>query len=522
MKTKLLLFALLVSCMSVNAQAPQSISYQAIARDISGNILSNQNISLRFSILNLSSSGSVLYSETHNVLTNSLGLISVNIGQGTIVSGTFSSIPWETGSKFLKAEIDVTGGSTFSDIGTQQLLSVPYALSSGDNKWSASGNNIFNNNTGNVGIGISVPQNKLEIKNPSDAVPTVLSVESQSGTGFSDGGQLHLKGSYRSGSVISGDTTGQIVFRGYLSPSNTFLPVAGIKSTIDGSTPFSLGGRLTFFTRTESDNALLPRMTIKNDGRIGIGTLFPGSFLDIRCPNVFTGNTHGNLNIMTTDPQNADVGGSITLGGNVNSAANNQAFFASIEGRKSSNAEGNVSGYLSFKTNNGGLAERMRITEIGRVGIGCSSPAYALHVIGDITAEGGVLRASSAIVNTSITACSDIRYKKRIEPLKNSIDKIKMLNGVSYYWKKEEFPDRDFSDGKQIGIIAQELEKVYPELVSTDANGYKSVDYSRLAPILLEAVKEQQQTIEALKNDILKINSILQNELCQLQSKMRE
>lgn len=111
-----------------SAQAPQAFPYQAVARDNAGNLLSNQAIALRFSILNTSSTGTVVYQEKQNVTTNSLGLFNVNIGQGTVLSGTFSTINWGSGSKFIKVELDPAGGNTFTVMGTTQLLSVPYAM----------------------------------------------------------------------------------------------------------------------------------------------------------------------------------------------------------------------------------------------------------------------------------------------------------------------------------------------------------------------------------------------------------
>src|SRR5690242_17215433 len=111
MKQKLLL-SIYFACLAIAsyAQAPNAIPYQAVARDNSGNLIPNQNISLRFSIHNLTAGGTVVYSETQAATTNSLGLFSVNIGQGTVVSGTFSTIAWNTGSKFLQVELDATGG----------------------------------------------------------------------------------------------------------------------------------------------------------------------------------------------------------------------------------------------------------------------------------------------------------------------------------------------------------------------------------------------------------------------------
>ncbi len=116
----------------VSAQAPQSFSYQAVARDLSGNIIANKAVSLRFSILDGSSSGTLVYQETQSATTNVLGLCNVSVGQGTVTSGNFSAINWGSGSKFLRVEIDPAGGSSFTVMGTTQMLSVPYALYAGN------------------------------------------------------------------------------------------------------------------------------------------------------------------------------------------------------------------------------------------------------------------------------------------------------------------------------------------------------------------------------------------------------
>jgi len=107
---------------------PELFNYQGIARDGLGNELVNQVISLRISIREANTTGTVIYQETHGVSTNQFGLFSVQIGGGSVVIGTFSTIGWGSNSHFLQVEMDVNGGNIYIDMGTQQLVSVPYAL----------------------------------------------------------------------------------------------------------------------------------------------------------------------------------------------------------------------------------------------------------------------------------------------------------------------------------------------------------------------------------------------------------
>ena len=134
---------------------------------------------------------------------------------------------------------------------------------------------------------------------------------------------------------------------------------------------------------------------------------------------------------------------------------------------------------------------RFIINKLGRIGIGTTSPLSELHVNGGIYAS-------------SIQGPSDKRFKKNIEPLQNSLEKIIALSGYTYEWRKEEFPDKNFKSGKDIGLIAQEVEKIYPEVVFTanDEMKSKSIDYAKLVPALIESIKELQAEIEALKSQL--------------------
>jgi hypothetical protein len=115
----------------------------------------------------------------------------------------------------------------------------------------------------------------------------------------------------------------------------------------------------------------------------------------------------------------------------------------------------------------------------------------------------------------STTYSSDARFKKNIVPLIGSLQKTLGLKGVQYEMKTAEFPERNFAPGTQIGLIAQEIEGIVPEVVSTAADGYKSVDYAKLVPLLIEAIKEQQQQRNA---DLQRIVQ-LENKLKDLQIK---
>jgi len=113
---------------------PLSFSYQAVARDNIGNPLTDQVVSFHISILKETTAGETVYSETHTDTTNSFGLSTLNIGTGFTQSGNFEEIEWGQFDHFLKIEMDETGGSNYQLMGTSQLLSVPYALSSGNAK----------------------------------------------------------------------------------------------------------------------------------------------------------------------------------------------------------------------------------------------------------------------------------------------------------------------------------------------------------------------------------------------------
>lgn len=128
MKKLIYIFAVIIFSLNAFAQLPYKMSYQAVIRNASNALVTNQIVGMRITILRGSSSGTAVYVETQAPATNSNGLVSIEIGGGTIVSGNFSAINWANGPFFVKTEIAPGGGTNYSITSESQLLSVPYAF----------------------------------------------------------------------------------------------------------------------------------------------------------------------------------------------------------------------------------------------------------------------------------------------------------------------------------------------------------------------------------------------------------
>lgn len=180
-------------------------------------------------------------------------------------------------------------------------------------------------------------------------------------------------------------------------------------------------------------------------------------------------------------------------------------------------------GLLHLRSNS---ATRMTIAVNGDVGIGTTQPAYKLDVSGDgyflndIT-TGGTINLSNVPVGTSTTdlridgsgrvikSTSDVRFKENIETIPDALSKILKLRGVQYHWKE------DRPAGIQLGLIAQEVKEVLPEIVN-ETDGYYGVDYSETIGVFVEAIKEQQEMIEAQQGEIKELRSLLKSTLVKI------
>jgi len=143
----------------------------------------------------------------------------------------------------------------------------------------------------------------------------------------------------------------------------------------------------------------------------------------------------------------------------------------------------------------------------GNVGIGTTAPTAALQVNGNIGTNGCLQNfAGSAIIGT---CSSDLRLKTNILPFTPVLDKLVKLQPVHFDWNVEQYPDYHFGPGRNSGLLAQDVEKVFPELVSADAHGFKMVNYSELPYLTLAAIRELQTENDSLRAQLAEMEARL-------------
>jgi hypothetical protein len=208
-------------------------------------------------------------------------------------------------------------------------------------------------------------------------------------------------------------------------------------------------------------------MTVLRNGNVGIGSLAPNQKLVVKGSNPDVMLIDGGSGMYATFSENGTPRGFV---GSYN--GNDEDFQIGTYAGSTGN--------LNLTTNS---QQRLSVKFNGNVGIGITSPTEKLHVIGNILSSG------------TITP-SDFRYKKDILDIANPLEKVKQLRGVTYNLRSSEFPEMQFDTKEQIGLIAQEVEKVLPNVVHTSSNGYKGVEYEKIVPLLIEGMKEQQKQID--------------------------
>lgn len=228
-------------------------------------------------------------------------------------------------------------------------------------------------------------------------------------------------------------------------------------------------------------------MSIRNNGKVIIGDL----------NNVGTSTSNAALTVVET----ATSGG---LGIEIEATTNrnpNLAFSINNVYRANIRVLDNAGDRLDFQVGTP-LFTAMTILQNGDIGIGTSNPSCKLEVNGN------------ACITGSLSVSSDERFKKNIERVEDPISLLKGLNGMTYEYNQSAFPDKEFTKGKTIGFIAQDFEKDLPELIRKDNEGYYSVNYLGVIPILVEAMKQ----VNSENEDLRVMNDNLANEMAELKA----
>jgi len=286
MKKPIIIIFFLLTLAKSYSQSPKSFKYQAVLRDQSGVLLLNTNVSVQISILKGSVEGTSAYIEKHTATTNMAGIINLEIGKGTLLSGSFTTIEWGKSTHFIKVEMDPKGGSAFELVGVAQLLSVPYALyaeKSGDEKWGINASNDIYYTGGKVGLGTTTPVSSLDIQGVNSSL-AINKIQIKS-TDSENKGRLEIKSDPADqGNVYStsldrlGDFSEDLIF-GLQQPVdknsswNIFESWRGAGLMVSASGPDLKP--LTFgIDRIE-------KARLASNGNFGIGTLNPMHKLDV-------------------------------------------------------------------------------------------------------------------------------------------------------------------------------------------------------------------------------------------------
>ena len=551
MKKLITFFALLLInsvLLAITPPVPEKISYQAVIRNSSNELITNHAVGMKVSILQTSATGTVVYSETHTPTSNANGLITIAIGTGAVISGSFSGIDWSAGPYFIKTETDPAGGTSYSITSTSELLSVPYALMAKNvqnKQWSESGSSIYFN-SGKVGIGKNPGADSRQFQVLTEANQAIAGVNNSAsyasifaqnlGTGPAADFRNYIRiidGTEGNGKILTSDANGTASWK----PISVTADAANF--TGDGSADWplklhSMGastGHVLKWTGTAWDNAAddngpwsetIDYIYNLSGKKFGIGINKPSQKMTIA-----DASTSCYMNI-----QNSTTGYTTTSGMLIGMEGNN--------GWLSTYEPGNL--YLGTNS-----AAKVTIASDGDVGIGITSPLQKLDVNGAVNIRGNasnqLLFCGSAeaiwyddtyfswgyggqynyfgdevtigtsaapgynlVVNGtaaktgggSWSTLSDVRMKDLTGEYQKGLNEIMQLKPVTFTYKAGN-PRELNSNEPQIGFVAQDVQKIFPEAVTECKDGYLDFNIHAVNVALVNAVKELKAENEELK-----------------------
>ncbi|MBN2730076.1 MAG: tail fiber domain-containing protein [Bacteroidales bacterium] len=440
------------------AQSPDAINFQAVARDGAGTLLATQTIDVRISIYSGAGASTLEYQETHNVTTNAYGQFSLKIGEGAVVSGTFANLVWGSDEHHLQVELD--NGSGYVDLGTNQLISVPYAMNARtaeglvDPIWIENGGDIYYNN-GYVGIGTTTPSAGLELN---------------SAAGY--------------GSAVSLNNTGG---------GNDWR----LTSWTDGT-----------FRLVKANGTTFSSIVVEPvDGYVGIGTSTPDQKLSVHAS---TGISYVRVSDGTSGPTSGLRMG-MSGSGNAYIINDESGKTLSLGTQGTSHIRIDSNGHMGINeltpdmvlhirqdiANRGFRIQHQTSTDYWDNGIGTSTFNYKFYY-------NGIFRADISSVDGAYVQSSDRALKTNIEGMEPVMDKVMQLEPSTYH-----YIDAKDAPFRSMGFIAQDIEVLFPDLVRNGDDGYKGVVYDGFAIISIKAIQELNNKVDAMQAEIDELRQMI-------------
>lgn len=491
---------------------PQGINYQAVARDANGNELVSKSLTVKLGLM--SKSGSMYttqWEETHSVTTNAYGLFTLVIGTGTSTGlgtqSSFSVVPWSTSDMYLN--VSVNDGNGYIDLGKTQLVSVPYAFVSGSTvSGGATGATGATGITGPTGAdgsanawgltGNAGTSSTSNFIGTTDAISFVFKTDDTERMRITSSGNVSIGGGASPTSALYvASASGKSPFRAIAYVSNKGI-------IVDENGNLGVGNTDPDYTlHVTPEGGVNPLYVEGSNSEIGL-MVHESGFVSIGT----TTNTDSKLKVQTSDVDDAIYAKVTTSTGTTingvyawaySSVQNNRGVYGFANNSSASSNYGIYGSASGATTNNFGVYGYSPTSSTG---------SYGIYSVGNMGYTG------------SLTSTSDEKLKMNIVPMENMLDKVLSLQPKNYDFKTNEYKYMGLAQGKQYGLIAQDLEKVFPELVKQvtqpaveDENGrilaekvnYKSVNYIALVPILIESIQEQQAIIEKQNEIIIKL-----------------
>ncbi|WP_347921765.1 tail fiber domain-containing protein [Pontimicrobium sp. SW4] len=499
---KIIVFIIAIFSLTLNAQ--QGINYKALVKDNLGNVVANQSITVQFQILEGVGQTNV-YQETHTPTTTTNGFVVLIMGTGTVNSGVFNTIDWGNDDHYLNVRINT--GSGLIDMGTTQFSAVPYAL-----------------HAKSVDGAVSKLNDLTDAKSDNDGTDNGSSVFMGIDAGLNDDGTNNRNVGIGYQALYS-NTTGAV---------NTANGFHALYSNTTGSSNTANGFHALYSNTTGSSNTANGYLALESNtegnyntanGYLALVKNTTGSFNTANGDEALFRNTTGYYN--TANGYRALYSNTI---GNSNTANGNEALYSNTTGTANtangnkaldSNTTGHYNtafGNTSLKTNVSGSYnvaignDALYNVTSGSNNIALGAATTVPSATGSHQVRIGNSQITYAGVQVAWTVTSDKRWKDQIRELPYGLNMVNRLQPVDYVRKN------NTQQTREIGFIAQDVQKVLQDLgynnqglLSKDDQGYLSIRYNDLIPVLTKAIQEQQEQIKKLQTEKASYNAELNN-----------